>query len=185
MTLTIRTAVARALAVLAALAVTVALVPLLGAPADAQEREEGTPDDVNVDRYPGAQRFDTARLIAVDNFPDADRVVIAKAENWPDALAGNYLAGLFHGPVLLVSEDEVQADTLEALEVIDPSELTILGGDRRDQRRERAAPRATRGTRSTASMRQTRYETAAAVAAEGTIAERGDTAIVATGRELR
>jgi putative cell wall-binding protein len=121
-------AIRRHFAVLAALAVVFALLPF-ATPASAQippgEEEER---EVTVERFDGTDRYDTARLIAEDTFEEADTVVIAKAEDWPDALAGNFLAGVFEAPVLLISQNDVQAATLEALEALSAENVLLLGG---------------------------------------------------------
>lgn len=171
------------LAVLAALAIAFALVPL-ASPAAAQVPGS----DVTVERFPGTQRYDTARLIAEDTFPDADTVVVAKAEEWPDALAGSYLAGLFQAPVLLVSRSAVQTDTLEALENLDTSNIILLGGTAAiEPVNEQTLTDA--GYDVTRVFGSTRYETSAALALSGDDDSVGEwdgerTAVVATGQQF-
>src|SRR5207237_4977657 len=76
--------------VLAALIAVAGLVPL-AAPASAA---------ATVTRYAGQDRYDTAAKIATGNFTTADTVVLATGENFPDALAGTYLAGVNSAPIL-------------------------------------------------------------------------------------
>jgi putative cell wall-binding protein len=176
------------LAALAALAMMIGLLPL-AAPVDAQV---GDPTAVEVNRLAGAQRYQTARVIAEDQWTTSSTVVIAKAEDWPDALAGNYFAGQFRSPILLISQREVQADTLQALDDLNATEVLLLGGTRAIEpgnvtTLERAGYKVRRFAGAT------RFETAARVAL-GAVDAQGNyavgtwqgqrTAIVATGERF-
>jgi putative cell wall-binding protein len=80
-------------------------------------------------RLAGADRYDTARVIAVNSFPSgADTAVIATGTNYPDALAGNYLAGTLGAPILLTTPSApVPAPTLEALRTLRTRNVVLLG----------------------------------------------------------
>ncbi|MDQ3972984.1 MAG: cell wall-binding repeat-containing protein, partial [Actinomycetota bacterium] len=184
------------LAAIAALALLVALVPFTGvahaqAPRTQYPGQVGTIVERSGDglaptvRYRGLHRFDTARLIATDDQPDffldADTVLIARADIFPDALAGNYLAGQLGAPLLLVSTNQIWSDTQEALDDIGPDNIILLGGteaisqDVQDQFSAEFNVRRIGGV--------DRYETAALLAAEGDIGELNGqrTAFVANG----
>lgn len=79
-------------------------------------------------RYRGAQRFDTARLIAEDTFEDAETVLLARADLFPDAMAGSYLAGQLSAPLLLTETTRLTSDTEASLRRLAPSRVIILGG---------------------------------------------------------
>lgn len=90
-------------------------------------------------RYRGVGRHDTAGLIARDGktfraedpnaFREADDVIVARADDFPDSMAGATLAGAVTAPVLLVdTTGPIQADTQEALDTIEPSRIFALGG---------------------------------------------------------
>jgi putative cell wall-binding protein len=90
-------------------------------------------------RYRGVGRHDTARLIATDNqtfraqdpeaFRGSDHVLVARADDFPDSLAGSTLAGAVTAPVLLVdTTGDIQSDTQTALDTIQPSTVFVLGG---------------------------------------------------------
>lgn len=90
-------------------------------------------------RYRGVGRHDTAGLIALDGrtfraedpnvFRGADDVIVARADDFPDSMAGATLAGAVAAPVLLVdTTGDIQADTREALDTIEPSRIFALGG---------------------------------------------------------
>lgn len=85
-------------------------------------------DKVPTRRYRGEQRFDTARLIALDAFDNPSNVVIARGDIFPDALSGSYLAGQRDAPLLLTSSHRLEPDTLEALNDLDPDRVTLVGG---------------------------------------------------------
>ena len=79
-------------------------------------------------RLGGANRFETATLIAQRAFPDgADTVYLAEQEESIDAVAGGTLTD---GPILLVSrgEDQVPSATVEAVRHLDPDNVIALGG---------------------------------------------------------
>jgi putative cell wall-binding protein len=171
-------------AVLAALAVVFALFPLA---ASAQEEEPevgeaftGDPTDVQSERLSGENRFGTARDIANDTYPDgSEDVVVASGEVFPDALSGNYLAGLIDGPVLLSTKDPVRGDLQEdldaALDDMDPERIWIVGGDFAisDEVEELLAEKLGDADNVIRLEGKTRYETAAEIALAGSRTEGG------------
>ena len=109
----------------AALATTVAigLTPALVA---APSANAAAP--VPVTRIAGANRFGTAAAIAEAAFPaGASTVIVATGFNFPDALAGNYLAGVDKAPILLVNVDNVPSETSAALQTLKAKNVIILG----------------------------------------------------------
>lgn len=109
---------ARVLALLLALAVLLALAP----PAVATH-------DVAGDRISGTDRFDTAATLAEANYPDGTATaLIARADQFADALAGSYAAGQLDAPVLLSNREEVPERTWTALEDLGIGSVVLLGG---------------------------------------------------------
>mgnify|MGYP001309700425 CR=1 FL=1 len=83
---------------------------------------------VPVTRIAGANRFGTAAAVAEKAFPSgASTVIVATGFNFPDALAGNYLAGLDKAPILLVNIDNVPTETQTALQTLKAKNVVILG----------------------------------------------------------
>jgi len=91
-------------------------------------------------RFAGVNRFETAGLIATDDTPFAagfagDAVVLARADIFPDALAGSRIGGTFAAPILLTPSavegagDQINAELAAALDEIDPDDVYVLGGD--------------------------------------------------------
>src|SRR4051794_27540798 len=97
----------------------VGLLPLAGAPASAATTST---------RYAGADRYDTAARIATGNFTTADTVIIATGENFPDALAGTYIAGQNTAPILLTAPDTLPTFTSDALTALHTTKVILLGG---------------------------------------------------------
>lgn len=104
---------------LTALTATAGLIPLASG--------AGATASFSTTRYAGADRYDTAKLIAEGTFGTADNVLIATGQNFPDALAGNFYAGFKAGPVLLTEKASVPAITKTALQNLKAKNVTILG----------------------------------------------------------
>lgn len=171
---------ARSVVLVALLSVlaTVVAAPLLSAQTDG-----GTPTDATVQRFAGESRFETAGLIATDAFGDAGRVVVARGGDWPDALSGNFLAGLFQAPVVLIGRDTVPDAALEAMATLGTTEVVLLGGTAAiSESTEMALQQA--GFTTERVQGASRFETAVEVARQATSVQRGDTAIVATGENF-
>lgn len=111
-----------ALVVLCALALGVTLMP---ATSGAQEPGDG---GVTAARVRGEHRFETAARIAALTFEQADVAVLVTGQDFPDALAGSYAAGLLAGPILLTEGDSVPPATLGALGDLGVDTVVILGG---------------------------------------------------------
>lgn len=112
-----------AVALLAAATATAGLLPLGGAPA-------GAVAGFSWDRLDGQDRFDTARRIAVDTFGQANTVLLARADLFPDALSGSYLAGSTDtgAPILLTEVNRLPQATNEALATLGTERVILLGG---------------------------------------------------------
>jgi putative cell wall-binding protein len=81
-----------------------------------------------VDRYAGADRFTTAQIIFEDEFPCLNDVIIARADQFPDALAASYLAGQMSTGILLTNTGSVPAATLNALRNEGVNNVFLMGG---------------------------------------------------------
>lgn len=89
-------------------------------------------------RWRGTTRYDTARLIATDDTEEgtpffSGTVLVARGDLFPDALAGNYLAGLTGAPILLTDPDQLPVETVGALRELTslsfvPPHVVLLGG---------------------------------------------------------
>ena len=156
----------------ATVATTAGLLPLAATGA-------GAAANFDLTRFAGANRYDTAAKISAGSFPTATDVVVTTGENFPDALAGNYLAGQRDAPILLTRPNAVPAETQAEINRLNPQRVWVLGGT--DAVGAAGVP-STSGT-VTRVAGATRYETAAAASSTGTVGSVDGlaTAIVATG----
>lgn len=87
---------------------------------------------LRVRRFAGADRFDTARLIGAE--VGGDEVYIAEGDDpdpsrgWPDAMIASPVAASSERPILLVTTGAAPGATLDALEDLDVTSATIVGG---------------------------------------------------------
>ncbi|HZQ83436.1 MAG TPA: cell wall-binding repeat-containing protein [Acidimicrobiales bacterium] len=92
---------------------------------------------VTINKVSGATRYDTSAMIAQTKYPTgvpSGNVVLAVGTNFPDALAGNYLAGQLSAPILLTPgtiSDASYSKVTAALAALLPGStkrVWILGG---------------------------------------------------------
>jgi len=131
---------------------------------------EPTPDPPTrpasrIERVAGDDRITTAVAVSVRTFPDgADEVLLARADAYPDALAGGPLAAALGAPVLLTGSAFLDPRTAAEIQRLDPDRITLLGGE------SALSSEVADGAGTTASVRRLagadRFGTAAAVAGE-------------------
>ncbi|MEL7668410.1 MAG: cell wall-binding repeat-containing protein [Actinomycetota bacterium] len=82
-----------------------------------------------VRRIAGPGRIETAIAASVEGFPaGAESVVITTARNWPDALGGSALAGLFRAPILLTEPGYLPDAVADEIARLGADHALILGG---------------------------------------------------------
>jgi streptogramin lyase len=87
----------------------------------------------SVTRASGNDRIATAIAVSKADYPDAETaggVVLARADSYPDALAGTPLAASLHAPLLLTNSTSINASTESEVKRVLPAggRVTILGG---------------------------------------------------------
>jgi hypothetical protein len=84
--------------------------------------------EVQVIRVAGDNRYHTAALLSVLNFPQgADTVYVVSGTTFPDALAlGPTVVG--KGPILLTDKDRLPVETEQEIKRLRPSQIVIVGG---------------------------------------------------------
>lgn len=88
------------------------------------------PGPVQVKRFAGSDRMDTAVRQAQSGWPQgADAVILARADDFPDALAGVPLAAELKAPVLLTAPDILDQRVAAALKTLNPQKVYLLGGE--------------------------------------------------------
>ena len=80
-------------------------------------------------RFGGADRYATAEAIAEGTFKTASFALLARGDDYPDALAGNYLAGGGDGaPILLTPPTQLSSSAKSAFQKLGVKGVIILGG---------------------------------------------------------
>jgi gamma-glutamyltranspeptidase / glutathione hydrolase len=114
------------LAVLLAIALTGALLPLLGSPSSAVA--QAVPGEDLVQRLAGPGRVDTAIAAAQEGWESSDAVLLASAADFPDALVAAALAVGLDAPILLTSPGALLPAVQAEIARLDPDEVVLLGG---------------------------------------------------------
>lgn len=84
---------------------------------------------LHADRTAGADRFDSAAMVATAAFPaGAATVYLASGRDFPDALAAGPAAAHDGGPLLLTERDVLPAATASSLTRLKPSRVVVVGG---------------------------------------------------------
>ncbi|WP_153390248.1 cell wall-binding repeat-containing protein [Ornithinicoccus hortensis] len=81
-----------------------------------------------VERISGADRYETAALLAAGYPTGLPTVYLATGQNFPDALTGAALADSQGAPVLLTRAGELPESTADALEALAPESVVVFGG---------------------------------------------------------
>jgi len=94
---------------------------------DAASRGDG---QGTVTRIAGSDRIDTVNRIALAGWPHGtETVIITRADNFPDALAGVPLAKKHAAPILITNSDELDLGVIDTLNTLKPTTAIILGGE--------------------------------------------------------
>ncbi len=85
-------------------------------------------------RFAGLDRFDTAARVAEEYgaelvVPPADTAILARADVFPDALAGSYLSGLLDAPIVLTGTGTLDETTAAELTALAVSTVYVLGNE--------------------------------------------------------
>jgi len=82
-----------------------------------------------VSRVYGMNRYETAVEISKADWDSSEAVVLARGDDFPDALAGVPLAYELDAPILLTRTDEFMEVTKEEIERLGAGEVYLLGGE--------------------------------------------------------
>lgn len=83
---------------------------------------------LQVERLAGATRVETAVEVSAATFETSATVVVARADDPADALAGAPLAASWQAPLLLVPPDGVPQVVTDELDRLGAEEVVLLGG---------------------------------------------------------
>ncbi len=84
--------------------------------------------EVSHSRIAGEDRYETSAAVAAE-LPEADGVVVATGEDFPDALAAGPMAALLGWPLLITEQDALPAATRAVLDERQPTEVLLVGGE--------------------------------------------------------
>lgn len=100
-------------------------VPLLNI---AYHKWKETPPSQNKSiRLYGETRYETAVAISKEGWASSDKVVLARGDLFPDALAGAPLAAKYNAPILLTNPEYLTASTQDEIIRLKAKEVFILG----------------------------------------------------------
>lgn len=85
--------------------------------------------DMNVSRIAGANRYETALTVSKTTFNDAEYVIIASGEKYPDAVFGGSIASQTKSPILLVGRDNIPTGVINEIKRLNPKNILLLGGE--------------------------------------------------------
>jgi len=85
--------------------------------------------DMNVTRIAGANRYETALTVSKTTFNDAEYVIIASGEKYPDAVFGGSIASQTKSPILLVGRDNIPTGVINEIKRLNPKNILLLGGE--------------------------------------------------------
>jgi putative cell wall-binding protein len=91
--------------------------------------ESDDDDDVEIERLAGDNRYETAVEISKEGWNHSDVVVLARGDDFADALAGTVLAAVEDAPILLTQTDELPDVVADEIERLWADEVFILGGE--------------------------------------------------------
>lgn len=84
--------------------------------------------DATVTQIGGDDAVQTAIALAQEAYPAADAVVLARVDDYADALAGSTLAAALDAPILFTDTAALSDGVLAAIQGIGATEVVILGG---------------------------------------------------------
>ncbi|MYL62314.1 hypothetical protein GLW07_02975 [Bacillus hwajinpoensis] len=82
----------------------------------------------SVDRTSGETRYETAVEISKKGWESAETVVIARGDEFPDALAGAPLAYKYDAPILLTEQNRLNTAVKKEIERLGAKKAIVLGG---------------------------------------------------------
>ena len=83
----------------------------------------------HAERIAGTNRYDTAAMISEAGWESADTVILARGDDFPDALAGAPLAYSKNAPILLTNPRSLTERTKEEILRLGATSIYLLGGE--------------------------------------------------------
>lgn len=92
-------------------------------------RDEEADRKLDIRRIAGADRVETSINLSKAYRNQADTVILAKGDTYPDALAASSLAGLLKAPILLNMEDSLEEITKNEIHRLGAKKAILIGGE--------------------------------------------------------
>jgi len=89
---------------------------------------QSTGTGAGTDRIAGADRYKTAVAVSQKGWKTSDYAVLARGDDFADALCAGPLAQKYGGPILLTQPNQLNSDTLKELQRLGVKHLFIAGG---------------------------------------------------------
>ncbi|WP_273831820.1 alpha amylase N-terminal ig-like domain-containing protein [Guptibacillus sedimenti] len=80
-------------------------------------------------RLSGSDRYETAVEISKEGWEKADTIILARGDEFADALAGVPYAYQLDAPILLTGKDKLTSSTKKEIQRLSPGKVIILGGE--------------------------------------------------------
>ncbi|MFB2586994.1 cell wall-binding repeat-containing protein [Herbiconiux liukaitaii] len=104
-------------------------IAIAGGPASVSAGIETTAQSIAPTvRLGGADRYETSRSINAYLFSEADHVLLATGQTFPDALSGSAYGPSIDAPLFTVTPDCIPAATLAQIKSLGATKITLLGG---------------------------------------------------------
>jgi putative cell wall-binding protein len=135
-------------------------------------------------RIAGQNRLETANQVALTGWPEgADTVILARADDFPDTLAGVPLAYQYQAPILITPPQKLDPGVINTLQTLKPAKVIILGGETAVSKEVEESLKSvlSPGSQIRRIGGANRYETSALIAQEIPAAE---TLVMATGEDF-
>lgn len=87
-----------------------------------------TSNYTKTERLGGSNRYSTAVEISKDGWTKSDYAIIARGDNYADALCAAPLAKLYNAPILLTENNKLNAETENRLKSLGVKKVFIIGG---------------------------------------------------------
>ncbi|XKH50636.1 cell wall-binding repeat-containing protein [Chryseomicrobium palamuruense] len=84
--------------------------------------------ELRSERLSGPSRYETAVALSKEGWSSSNKVVLARGDQYADALAGVPFAAKEDAPLLLTTSSKLHAETLKEIERLKAKEVVILGG---------------------------------------------------------
>ncbi len=103
-------------------------LPAAGAGSSASAAQTLAEEQLRIERLSGPNRIETAVAVSGATFTSADTALLARADDFADALVAAPLAARLKAPLLLTGRDRLAPATAAELERLGVDEVVLLGG---------------------------------------------------------